>query len=126
LGELCKLTNVLLNFMGTSKISLDCQKIEDWASFHEEFAKVFGFPDFYGKNMNAWIDCLTSLDAPEDGMSRVHCEPGSVLTLELKNVRQFADRCPEQYKALIECAAFVNWRRIELGGSSVLALSFHI
>jgi hypothetical protein len=111
--------------MTTAKVKLHCQNIRDWQSFHEEFARVFGFPDFYGKNMNAWIDCLTSLDVPEDGMSSIHCEPGSVLTLELANVKQFADRCPDQYKALLEGTAFVNWRRIEGGGISVLTLSFY-
>ena len=35
-----------------------------------------------GTNMNAWIDRPISLDAPEDGMSKVHCEPGSLVTLE--------------------------------------------
>jgi hypothetical protein len=74
--------------------------------------------------MNAWIDCMTSLDAPDDGLSNVHCEPGTVLTLQLKNVKQLAERCPEQYSALIKCAAFVNWRRIEVGESSVLTLGF--
>lgn len=108
----------------SSRVRVDCGNIHDWPSFHQEFAQVFGFPAFYGNNMDAWIDCLTSLDAPEDGMSSIHCEPGMVLTLELENVRDFAQRCPEEYKALIECAAFVNWRRIEVGGSSVLALSF--
>jgi RNAse (barnase) inhibitor barstar len=110
--------------MTASRISVDCEVIRDWPSFHEEFARIFGFPDFYGKNMDAWIDCMTSLDAPDDGLSSVHCSPGSVLTLELKNVKAFADRCPEQYEALIRCSAFVNWRRIEIGGASVLALSF--
>ena len=110
--------------MIASRVSLDCEKISDWSSFHEEFARVFGFPDFYGKNMDAWIDCMTSLDAPDDGMSNVHCEPGAVLTLELENVKSFASRCPELYEALIECSAFVNWRRLEVGESSVLALSF--
>ena len=107
-----------------AKVPLDCKNIRDWNSFHEEFARVFGFPDFYGKNMDAWIDCMTSLDAPEDGMSNVHCEPGTVLTLELENIEPFANRCPEQHKALIECSAFVNWRRLERGNPSVLALSF--
>lgn len=107
-------------------VRVDCGNIHDWPSFHREFAQVFGFPAFYGNNMDAWIDCLTSLDAPEDGMSSIHCEPGTVLTLELENVKDFAQRCPEEYKALVECAAFVNWRRIEVGGSSVLALSFRI
>jgi RNAse (barnase) inhibitor barstar len=110
--------------MIVSKISLDCQNIRDWPSFHEEFARVFGFPDFYGKNMNAWIDCMTSLDTPDDCMSNVHCAPGNVLTLELANVRQFEARCPEQYEALIECTASVNWRKIKVGESAVLTLSF--
>lgn len=108
----------------TSRVSLDCKNIKGWDSFHDEFARVFGFPDFYGKNMDAWIDCLTSLDSPADGMSTVHCNAGTVLTLELENVEAFANRCPEQYQALIRCSAFVNWRRLEIGEPSVLALSF--
>jgi RNAse (barnase) inhibitor barstar len=108
----------------TITVSLDCNAILDWDSFHKEFARVFGFPGFYGKNMNAWIDCLTSLDAPEDGMTNIHCEPGAVVSLRLENVKEFERRCPDQYKALIECSAFVNWRRLEMGEPSVLALSF--
>ena len=65
---------------------------------------MFGFPNFYGNNMNAWIDCLTSLDAPEDGMTKIHCEPGAVVSLQLENVKDFERRCPDQYKALIECS----------------------
>jgi catechol 2,3-dioxygenase-like lactoylglutathione lyase family enzyme len=33
---------------------------------------------------------------------------------------------PEQYDAVIECAAFVNWRRAEAGDEPVLALLFHV
>ena len=33
-------------------------------------------------------------------------------------------RCPEIYEALIDSAAFVNWRRIELGDPPILALSY--
>ena len=58
-------------------------------------------------------------------MTEHHCAPGTVFTLELENVREFRQRCPEQYAALIECTAFVNWRRIEMNEGSVLALSFH-
>lgn len=46
------------------------------------------------------------------------------MTLALSNVKAFAHRCPEQYNAMIECLAFVNWRRLETGDPSVLALSF--
>ena len=72
--------------------------------------------------MDAWIDCMTSLDTPDDGMSAVHCAPGTVLTLELNEVSDFAARCPEQFEALVNCADFVNTRRAEVGEAAVLAL----
>lgn len=101
---------------------MDCSALRDWTSFHSEFSSAFGFPAFYGKNMDAWIDCMTSLDKPEDGMSTVHCASGSILTLELNNASDFAKRCPEQYEALVHCSEFVNRRRIQVGEAAVLAL----
>ncbi len=111
--------------MVASTVSLDCARIRDWETFHDEFARVLGFPEFYGRNMNAWIDCMTSLDKPEDGMSSIHASDGHVLTLQLENVKPFREKHPELYSAIIECAASVNWRRIEVGEPAVVALSFH-
>lgn len=111
--------------MIVSRIKIDCSRISDWPSFHDEFSRVFGLPAFYGRNMDAWIDCMTSLDAPDDGLSSIHCAPETVLTVELDRVEEFKSRCPEQYSAILECSAFVNWRRIERGGHAVLALSFY-
>lgn len=106
-------------------VRLDCNRITDWESFHAVFAEVFGFPGFYGRNMNAWIDCMSYLDEPGAGMSTVSVPSGEVLTLHLDDVDEFAARCPEQYAALIECAGFVNWRRSSEGEGAVLALAFH-
>jgi hypothetical protein len=39
-------------------------------------------------------------------------------------VADFKRRCPEVFDALVECSAFVNWRRIEKGKQGILALSF--
>ena len=50
-------------------VRMDCDRITDWESFHSLFAEVFGFPDFYGRNMNAWIDCMSYLDDSEGGMT---------------------------------------------------------
>ena len=108
----------------TTLVQLDCRRIHDWDSFHDVFADVFGFPSFYGRNMDAWIDCMTDLDDPGTGMTAVSVQPGSLLTLQLEAVDAFADRCPEQFAALVECTAFVNWRRIEQGQAAVLALSY--
>ena len=106
------------------RVKIDTALIKDWESFHKVFATTLGFPDFYGKNMNAWIDCMTSLDCPEDGMTSVHVGLGEVLVLELDSIDDFIKRCPEQYGAIVECSSFVNYRRIEQGSSAVLALSF--
>lgn len=110
--------------MIVTTVKIDCARITDWPSFHAVFSEAFGFPDFYGKNISALIDCLTSLDAPEDGMTKLHCAPGTAMTLHLDHVREFRRRCPEQYAAIVECSAFVNWRRNEAKQESVLALSF--
>ncbi|MCU0699586.1 MAG: barstar family protein [Myxococcaceae bacterium] len=106
-------------------LRIDAGRIVDWDSFHDVFAEILGFPDFYGRNMNAWIDCMTCLDDPEAGMTNVHAPPGGVMTLLLDDVSGFATRCPAQYEALVECAAFVNWRRLEKGEPSVLTLAFN-
>jgi hypothetical protein len=105
-------------------VKLDTRLIVDWATFHDVFANAFGFPGFYGRNMNAWIDCMTYLDDPSAEMTKVHAPAGGVVVLELSEVGEFARRCPEQYNAIVECSAFVNWRRIETGEPAVLTLSY--
>lgn len=112
--------------MIVSTVTIDCNNIHDWQSFHDEFQRVFGFPSFYGQNMNAWIDCMSSLSDPEDEMTSIHCEKGKIITLELKHVRAFKSNFPELYDAIIECSAFVNWRLIERGLQPVLGLSFYL
>ena len=109
----------------TPVVRIDGDRIVDWDTFHNVFTEAFGFPGFYGRNMNAWIDCLTSLDEPRDGMTNVHAEPGGVVTLVVDHVASLRARCPDPYAALVECAAFVNWRRVEVGEPAVLALAFY-
>lgn len=103
---------------------IECTNIRDWDSFHKEFNMVFGFPDFYGENLNAWIDCMSSLDSPEHGMTSIHCAKGKVLTLWLKDVEHLMDKHSEIYQELLEIVAFVNYRRIEIGKQSVLTLAY--
>ena len=107
------------------EVAIDAAQIRDWPSFHATFASALGFPGFYGRNMNAWIDCMTDLDDPGAGMSKVHAPTNGIVLLKIVNAKDFAKRCPEQFGALNECSAFVNWRRREQGHAPVLALSYH-
>ena len=102
------------------------RNIRDWNSFHDEFDRVFGFPDFYGRNMDAWIDCMSSLDVVEAGLTSIHVAPGAVLGLEIEDGAYLKREHPEQYEAIVECSAFVNWRRIDRGRAPLLALSFNV
>lgn len=106
-------------------IRIDTRLIRDWDTFHSVFADAFGFPSYYGRNMNAWIDCMSYLNDPEVVDTTVKANPGEVVTLQLDHVDDFAERCPELFHTIEESSAFVNWRQIEAGRGPVIALSFH-
>jgi len=107
-------------------VEIDGDSIVTWQSFHTVFAKKFGFPNFYGNNMNAWIDCMTYLDDSDAGMSEIHVESGNTVTIQILNPKKLRDKAPEIWEALNECSAFVNWRRVSRGDSPVLSLSYYI
>jgi RNAse (barnase) inhibitor barstar len=111
--------------MAHIQVDIDTRTITDWDSFHSVFAATFGFTDFYGRNMNAWIDCLTYIDDPDDAMTRIHAPSGGVVVIHLEHARDFRNRCPELFDAIVKCSSFVNYRRTEDGGEPVLVLSFH-
>ncbi len=104
-------------------VRIDTREIIDRASFHDVFAKAFGFPGFYGRNMDAFIDCLSYLDDPKAEMTAVHAPAGGVVVLQLDHAKSLAERLPELYADVIECASFVNWRRTESGEEPLIALS---
>lgn len=90
------------------RIQIDTTSIHDWASFHEVFKEALGFPDFFGANMDAWIDCMSYLRDPSGAMSKVTIDPGELLLLEALSTVEFKRRCPEQFNELVECTASVR------------------
>tara|TARA_R110000782_G_scaffold13976_15_gene41005 strand:- start:18 stop:359 length:342 start_codon:yes stop_codon:yes gene_type:complete len=105
------------------QVEIDADRITNEASFHDIFNKAFGFPDFYGRNMNAWVDCMTSLDVPEDGLTKIHAPVDQPLKLIVKEASDFERRCPELLKTMLICAAFVNGRRMETDERPVLLVA---
>jgi RNAse (barnase) inhibitor barstar len=105
-------------------IRIDARRLTDAAGLHATMSETFGFPEFYGKNLNALIDCLTCLDDLKSGMSRVQVLPGEVAVLVLEHTAGLSKKAAEQVKALVDAVAFVNWRRLEKGEPAVLALAY--
>ena len=104
-----------------AEATLDTEKIKDWPSFHAQSAEAFGFPNFYGNNLNAWIDCLTYL--PEgDGMSSFVLGSGEQLFIKLLQFENFAKTQPEICLAFLGYVASVNQRYISAGDIPRLVL----
>jgi hypothetical protein len=65
---------------------------------------------------------MTYVDDADAGMIAAPVAGGGLLVLRLDDAADFQRRCPELYDALIDCAAFVNYRRLDVGKAPVLAL----
>jgi hypothetical protein len=50
-------------------------------AFHTVIAEVMGFPEFYGNNWSAFVDCMSYIDDPDGGMSKVTVEAGDLLEI---------------------------------------------
>ncbi|MBK9162967.1 MAG: barstar family protein [Acidobacteria bacterium] len=103
-------------------VRFESSNVQDWKSFHEYCMEVFGFPDFYGKNMDAWIDCMSSLD--EEGMTRFLIKPDEMLQIEITETEAFRTRLREIFDAFVDCSAFVNQRYTDSGRTPALSLVF--
>ena len=81
-----------------------------------------GFPNFYGKNMNAWIDCMSYLDDSSAGMTKFFVSPDEICLFEINSAEDFAKRLPEIFTELIVCTSAVNQRH--KNRSPLLAIAF--
>jgi RNAse (barnase) inhibitor barstar len=108
----------------TMQISIDFSTIVDWQSFHVQFKQKMGFPSFYGNNMNAWIDCMSSIDAPSDGMSNVAVSKNQALDIIVNDIEKAVKTCPEVLQGFIECTALVNQRFIDSNSATRIKLVF--
>ena len=102
---------------------IDCNEIADEESFHEAWSAAMMFPGFYGRNMDAWIDCMSALRS-RDGMTRFVLDPGQTLQVALTGAESFRRRLPALFNELVDCTVLVNQRYRETGEGPALALVF--
>ncbi len=89
---------------------INCLNITDWETFHTVFQNALKFPDYYGRNMDAWIDCVDDLT---DQRTLIHMTNSSSLKV----------KAPDILSAFFECAAYVNNRKIGRGEKAQLIVS---
>ena len=90
-------------------IKLQAKDLTTWQTFHDTFKQELKFPNYYGSNMNAWIDCMSDLCLEED------------IKIVIENIDELIQTNKDIYEALVECSAFVNYRQNETETSLSLA-----
>lgn len=103
-------------------VRLDGRRIADRGGFHAESARGFGFPDFYGHNMDAWIDALSTLRDADDNIAGITLGPDEILTIEVDGSADLRRTAPGMLELLEDAVAAVNERYEEAGEKPALAL----
>jgi hypothetical protein len=104
-----------------AKVKLDGAQIKDWEAFHVACQREFGFPDYYGRNMDAWVDCLSYL-RDEEGMSKFRLAENEVLEIEIAHSAQLKQNQPEILDELTFCVEAINDRYADYGEKPALKL----
>ena len=104
-----------------STVKLNGELLTDWDAFHTVSQEVFGFPAFYGRNISAWIDCLSYL-RDDDGMSSVRLKDDELLTIALSHSELVRQRFPELIEELQFCVEMINERYDDYGEKPALQL----
>ena len=102
-------------------VRLDAARITDWDSFHAESQREFGFPDYYGNTIDAWIDCLGYL-RDDEGMTRFRLGEDEVLTIEIADSASLKARQPDLLEELAFCIEGINERYEDYGEKPALKL----
>jgi RNAse (barnase) inhibitor barstar len=104
-------------------VTVDTDRITDWASFHDVFSEALGFPPFYGRSLDAWRDCMDYPDE-DDGMKAVVAQADDPIVIKLVHAPSFKSRCPHQWHGIVEAVASLNLERVDAGKIPLLVLAF--
>ncbi|MGQ0797206.1 MAG: barstar family protein, partial [Methanobacteriota archaeon] len=85
-----------------------------WASeadLHESFRRELAFPDYYGRNLDALVDCLRDLEFPSSGG----------IALEFRHYDAFRQAFPSLAQTVLDILASVSYEQLA-DGRKLLAL----
>ena len=97
-----KFINIDIDFLDIYSKNLD----EEYRNFHTKMAEIFGFSDFYGKNLAAFIDCLSDLRIYKgediEPMVRYSLNKDECILLNIKNLLKISDDLRSKFLLAIE------------------------
>ena len=91
------------------QFTIDGTAITDWKAFHNVFKETLNFPEYYGANMDAWIESMAEIKES--------------LLITITDSETLKENAEEIYFTLLECAALVNSIKLDEGDESVIAVS---
>jgi len=80
-------------------------------SFHDDVKRILAFPDYYGKNMNAFNDCMSELDIDVEGG----------YAIAILHFDRFFASMPDRAQAVLDIIE-TNSRRFLITGQRLIAL----
>lgn len=81
------------------------------AEFHADVERTLKFPDYYGKNLASWVDCVAEIDVPDE----------SGVALVFRRYDAFAKAQPQLAQTILDSLESTS-RRFLLTGRRLLAL----
>ena len=102
-------------------VQLNGEQITDWESFHTVCAEAFGFPAFYGRTIDAWIDCLSYL-RDDENMTRFHLKADEALQIVVTHSAALQKNAPDLLEEVAFCVEGINDRYNDYGEKPALSL----
>ena len=103
--------------MANQSIEIDCSGMTE-LSLNIKMKELLGFPDFYGMNWDAMIDCLSYMRQPSAGMSSVALNDDDALVIYCKNLSEASF----DIAVFIDVIRAVNERELNAGNSAQIFL----
>lgn len=72
------------------ELTIDFENTHTKDDLHNKMSELFGFPDFYGRNFDALIDCLSSLRIPEDELTSINISQDECILLRMAHVESLS------------------------------------
>lgn len=90
---------------------MDASNWRSEQNFHDDVKRILEFPEYYGKNMDAFNDCLSDLEISMDGG----------FAIAFLHFDEFYDALPERAHAVLDIIE-TNSRRFLITGQRLLGL----